>query len=121
MLKISDSELEVIKILWNRGDCTSFDIIDELKKTNNWNDSTIRTLMARLQSKGAIKIINKSGRVYTYNAVIKENEYTLKESKNFLEKFYKGSINNMLLSFAKQKELSKENLERLINMIESEK
>lgn len=120
MIKISDSELEIMKILWDKGVCTSFDIIEEIKKENDWNDSTIRTLMARLQSKGAIKITEKNGRVYSYIAVINENEYALKESKNLLQKFYNGSINNMLLNFTKQNELSKEELKSLIDMIESE-
>ena len=85
-IKISDAELEVLKIIWKKGIANSLEIIDEIKKDFKWNESTIRTLMARLQSKGAIDIERKEGRIYFYKSLINENEYKLKQSKDFLRK-----------------------------------
>lgn len=118
MMKISDAELEVMQILWRMGQATSFDIIDNINK--NWNESTVRTLINRLQSKGAIESIARNGKVYTYKPIINEEEYKVVESSSFLKKMYEGSVNNLLLNFVKQKKLSKEDLEDLIKLIDEE-
>ena len=117
-IKISDAELEVLKIIWKKGIANSLEIIDEIKKDFKWNESTIRTLMARLQSKGAIDIERKEGRIYFYKSLINENEYKLKQSKDFLRKMYNGSIKEMMLNFVKDKGITKEEAEELMKLIE---
>ena len=59
MIKISDAEFEVLKILWKRNESTSIDIIQELRDKKSWSENTIRTLITRLQNKKAIEIVNK--------------------------------------------------------------
>lgn len=119
MIKVSDAELEVMKILWN-GNQTANYIVEKLQEIFSWNESTIRTLIGRLQLKGAIKIIQKNGRIYTYSSCINENEYKLVESSNFIKKIYNGSINNMLINFVKNKDLTKKELQELIDLIDKE-
>lgn len=121
MINISNSELEVMKILWEKREANSLEIIEVLAKEHNWDNSTIRTLIIRLKEKGAIEASKKEGRIYTYIPKIDENEYVIKESKNFLNRFYKGSLKDMLLNFANNDELSKSDLEELIDIIESER
>lgn len=118
MIKISDAELEVMQILWQKGQATSFDIIENIN--NDWNESTVRTLINRLQSKGAIEPISKVGKIYTYRPTITEEDYKVVESNSFLKKMYDDSVNNLLLNFVKQKKLSKQDLEDLISLIDEE-
>lgn len=61
MIKISDAELEVMQVFWNKKVANSFDIIDTLK-SKNWNDNTVRTLIKRLQAKKAIGIVKQEGK-----------------------------------------------------------
>lgn len=120
MNKISNSELEVIKILWERGESTSPEIIEALSKNTDWGKTTIKTLISRLVSKGAIKQSKKAGELYTYKAVITEKEYKKSETDDFVTKLYKGSVKNMLLNFVEEKQISKEDLEKLLEIIEKE-
>ena len=58
--KISDAELEVMRILWREKQAVAFrDIRTELSDTVGWEKSTIVTLLRRLQKKGAISIQEK--------------------------------------------------------------
>ena len=100
MIRISDAEIEVMKIIWEEGDVTSLEIINKLKNFN-WNDNTIRTLINRLIVKKAVGISKKEGKTYTYVPLIRENEYKIKRSKNFIKQFYNGSVQNMLMKFLK--------------------
>ena len=56
MKKISDAELEVLKVIWDKNIVTSLDIIYELRRYN-WSNNTVRTLIKRLYKKGAIEIV----------------------------------------------------------------
>ncbi|MGN1299147.1 MAG: BlaI/MecI/CopY family transcriptional regulator [Candidatus Scatovivens sp.] len=119
MVKISEAELEVMQVIWERKNATSFDIIEELKN-KKWSDNTVRTLIKRLYKKGAIDIVKKEGKTFTYSAKIKESEYQKKESKHFLDTIFRGSIDDLLLNFVKQEELSKKDLEKLLQKIDKE-
>ena len=118
MKNISDSELEVMQVLWKKGESTSLDIVKEVAKKKDWKNNTIMTLVSRLVSKGFIEVIRDRGDLLIYSALISETEYKTKETTNFIDKLYEGSLNNMLASFAKSKKLSKKDLEDLINLID---
>ena len=120
MNKISDSELEVMKVLWEIGTCTSPQIIEILTQKTKWGKTTIKTLISRLVAKEAIKQNKKGGQLYSYEALITEKEYKKGENENFIAKLYKGSVNNMLLNFVEQKQISKGDLEKLLKIIEKD-
>ena len=120
MKNISEAELEVMQVLWKNGESTSLEIIKEVTKKKEWKNNTIMTLVSRLVNKEFIKVIRDKGNLLLYKPIISEYDYKSKETNNFIEKLYEGSINNMLVAFAKSKKLSKKDLEDLMNLIENE-
>ncbi len=119
MSKISDSELEVMRILWEGGKQTSSQIIDSLSKTTVWSKTTIKTLLMRLVSKG-VASQEKEGNSYYYEPLVSERDFKKEENQNFLSKLYQGSVKNMLLNFVEEKQLSKADLEKLLQLIDKE-
>ena len=117
---ISESELEVMKILWKVNEATSAEIIESLKDKSEWKPKTIQTLITRLVSKDFIRVDKTNKKAYIYSANISEHEYKNYASKSFLEKLYSGSINKMVLSFVKDKKLSKEEIEELKDILRDE-
>lgn len=120
MGKISEAELEVMKVVWNQKSATSLDIIEEVSKQTEWSKNTIKTLISRLVEKEALRVIKNKGNLYIYKPIISENAYKKGENQNFLNKLYNGSVNDMLLSFVKSKKLTKKDLEELMKMIEDD-
>ena len=100
MKKISDAELEVLKIIWRKEKVISLDIINELEEFN-WNNNTVRTLIKRLLEKEAIEIIEKNGKSFTYVAKINEEEYKFEKTKNLLNQLYDGDINKLIENYNK--------------------
>lgn len=117
---ISEAELEVMKVLWKLNEGTSAQIIDLLKDNSEWKPKTIQTLITRLVSKEFINVDKRNKKSYIYSPNIQEYEYKSYASKSFLEKLYSGSINKMVLSFVKEKKLSKEEIEELKNILKDE-
>ena len=65
MVRISDAELEVMKVIWEEKEITSIEIIRKLD-SNKWNNNTVRTLINRLIIKKAVGISQKNGTVRNF-------------------------------------------------------
>ncbi|MBU5482710.1 BlaI/MecI/CopY family transcriptional regulator [Clostridium sp. MSJ-11] len=118
--KISDAEWEVMKLLWDKGNITSKEIVEALKSTTNWSSTTIYTLINRLVKKNAVGIKEGTSPYICYPLVSQE-ELRTEESKSFLKKVFDGSLNLMLVNFVKNEKLSNEEIEDLKNILENRK
>lgn len=120
MLKIPDAEIEVLKVIWDRGEATSSEIIQDLKDYS-WKYNTIRTLIKRLHQKGAIEIISKNGKAYTYRATLDEADYKNELTKDLLKKLYNNSMYEFLYDYFKGTEEEKhEAMRKLIEDVEKQ-
>lgn len=116
MVRISEAEFEVMKVIWQRKECTSVEIIGDLKEFN-WKFNTVRTLIKRLQIKGAIEIAGRNGKAYTYRAVIDENEYKKAMTKDLIKKLFHNSINEFVLEYCKESKATSESVKKEIKKL----
>lgn len=68
-----DSEFQVMKVIWSKGEVTSREVIDILSNKMNWSSSTIKTLLSRLLEKKYISKIQKSNKYIYYSNCNEEN------------------------------------------------
>ena len=115
-INIADSELPIMKVLWEKDNLTSPEIFANM----SGNISTLKTLLKRLVDKGAVKATEIKSRTYSYSAIVSEKEYIQNERKGFLQKVFDGSKEKMLLNFVKEENITKEDIENLLKMIEEE-
>lgn len=110
--KISDAELEVMKILWREKQAVSFsDIRIELSDKMGWDKSTIATLLRRLQKKGAVSIQEKEIHYYTPN-ITKEDCVSFKK-RSLIDKLYDGSTKNFVAALCQTGELTEADIDEL--------
>lgn len=115
--RISDAEYEVMKIVWEYAPINTVEVIDKLSKTSKWNPKTIQTMLLRLVKKRVLSC-EKDGRVFVYTPIVKEMEYLAQESSTFLNRFYKGTINSMILNFLEQDKLTSQDIEELRQILD---
>ena len=94
MKNISEAELEVMQVLWEKGESTSLEIISEVKKKKDWKNNTIMTLVSRLVNKEFIDVIRENKSLLIYRPLISEYDYKSKETNNFIEKLYDAITRN---------------------------
>lgn len=111
-LRISQAEWELMESVWDRGTVTAADIISSLGIAKRWNPSTVRTLLARLVEKGALRFETNANR-YIYRAAVTRQRCVRQESRTFLEKVFGGDVNSLLAHFVKEAGLSEEDLKGL--------
>lgn len=114
--QISDSELELMKIIWENGGTALYvQISDALAaKGNVWQKNTIITLLYRLVEKGILKT-NKIGHRNQYTAIVSEPDYQAEQTKKLMDKLYEGSAKGLVSTLIQKELLSSEELEELKN------
>ncbi len=114
---ISDAEFQVMKIIWSYAPISTNEVVEKLEPTTAWKPKTIHTLLSRLVKKGALKY-EKDGRVYVYSPLVKESEILDQESNTFLNRFFSGTLNSMVVNLLERDQLSQEDITELKSILE---
>lgn len=117
--KISESEYEIMKVIWSKYPIKAQEIVDLFKVKSDWSEKTIKTLISRLLKKDAIGY-EKEGKAYMYHPLIKEIQYRKFENTSFLKRVYSGTIDNMLLNFIKDIKLSRSELDQIKKLLDED-
>ncbi len=105
--QVSDSELELMKIVWASGGTALYaHIMDELSQTGRtWQKNTVITLLSRLVEKGLLKT-NKIGRRNEYMAIVSEGDYQAAQAQTLLDKFYEGEAKGLVATLIQREMLT---------------
>lgn len=115
--RIQDSELEVMKTLWRAGEPEPLiQIRRELAESRGWDDSTVKTLLRRLESKGAVRLVRRG----VYEAVLTREEYSAWSTQAFINKIYSGSAKKLVASLVSEGKLSAGDIAELSAMFNGE-
>jgi len=116
--RISETEWEIMQVLWARGPAGSQEIIDALiARDATWHPKTAKTLINRLVKKQALGY-RKEGRAYIYRPLVKEEDCVTAESKSFLDRVFGGSLQPMLAHFVEHRKLSRREIGELRKLLE---
>ena len=112
--QISDSELELMKIVWAAGGTALYaHIMAELAKTGRaWQKNTVITLLSRLTDKGFLTV-RKLGRRNEYAAAVSEAEYQAAQTQVLVNKLYAGSAKGLVAALIQQEAISPGDYEEL--------
>ncbi|MEZ3445494.1 MAG: BlaI/MecI/CopY family transcriptional regulator [Lachnospiraceae bacterium] len=109
-VKLFDSELKVMSVLWQEGDLTAKRISDILKEETGWNMNTTYTLIKRCIKKGAIE---RSEPNFMCHALIPKEAVQEAETNELINKIYDGSADKLFSALLGRKKLSAEQIEKL--------
>lgn len=113
-IKLFDSELKVMDVLWREGDQTAKHISDVLKAETGWNMNTTYTVIKKCIAKGAIL---RSEPNFLCHALISKEEVRAAEADELIGKLFDGSPDLLFASLLSSKKLSGQQLERLRRII----
>lgn len=115
-IKLFDSELKVMDVLWKEGDMTAKQISDILKERVGWNMNTTYTLIKRCITKGAIERRDPN---FLCHALIPKEQVQEQETTELINKIFDGSANLLFASLLNRKELTAEEIDRLKQIVNS--
>ena len=110
--KISDSELEVMRVLWDAGTPLPIsDIRIALHHRKGWEPTTVKTLVNRLLSKEVLS--QEKRNVFYYRPLISQAEYNQWATNQLIDKLYRGSARNLVAALVNSDSLSKGDIQEL--------
>ncbi len=115
--RISDAELVVMKVVWEKSPMTANQVVESLENQKNWKPKTIHTLLGRLVRKGALDY-EKHGREHHFQPLVDSQEYAHAESRSFLQRFFGGEVAPFLACFLEREKLTREEIEELRRILD---
>ena len=113
-MKLQDSEIKVMDVLWREGDCTAKHISDVLGAQIGWNMNTTYTLIKRCIAKGAIERMEPNFRCH---ALIEKAAVQEAETNELIDKIFDGSADKLFAALLGRKKLSEEQIAHLRQIV----
>ena len=113
-IKLFDSELKVMDVLWKGGDAPAKEIARVLADEVGWNVNTTYTLIKRCIKKGAIQ---RSEPGFQCHALIPKSAVQEAETDELINKVYDGSADKLFAALLGRKKLSAQQIEKLRQIV----
>lgn len=113
-IKLVDSEIKVMDVLWKEGNTMAKHVADVMKERYGWNINTTYTLLKRCIKKGAIE---RSEPNFMCRALIPREQVQEQETDELLCKIFDGSVDKLFASLLGRKNLSDKQIEALKQMV----
>ncbi|HKM53421.1 MAG TPA: BlaI/MecI/CopY family transcriptional regulator [Isosphaeraceae bacterium] len=98
---IPDSELDVLKVLWDKSQATVREALETLREAGRqWSYATVATLLDRLESKGLVSS-DRSDLAFVYRPEISSQEVRQRRLSNLVDKLYQGEPGLLVLHLLK--------------------
>ena len=117
-MKLFDSELKVMEVLWEQGILPARDIVDVLSTRIGWNKNTTYTVIKKCIEKGAIEREEPN---FLCKPLISKEEVAQSETEQLIDKMFGGSSELFFSSFLKNQGISEQDAKRLAKMIKEAK
>lgn len=114
-VKLFDSELKVMDVLWREGDLPAKAIARTLTEEIGWNVNTTYTLIKRCIAKQAIE---RSEPGFMCHALVSKEQVQQEETQELIDKVFDGSADKLFASLLGGRRISREQLEQLRSMID---
>ncbi len=113
-IKLFDSELKIMDVLWKNGDTTAKRIAEILKEQVGWNKTTTYTLIRRCIDKGAIERMEPN---FVCHPLVTIEQARELETTELINKMYDGAADQLMASILGSKSLSPEEIEKLKQLV----
>lgn len=114
-VKLFDSELKVMNVLWRGGQRTAKEISDILKAETGWNMNTTYTVIKKCVAKEAILRTEPN---FLCHALVTKEEIQAEETEELIGKLFDGSPDLLFASLLSSRKVSAEQIQRLREIVE---
>lgn len=115
---LSENEWYIMQVLWEHTPSCLREICDILSPIKGWSRHAVISFLKRMEAKGAVRVEN-SGKVKLYFPVWDKEDMIQEETHSILERVYGGNIFLMLSNAVRDKELSEQEKQQLLNVLEN--
>ena len=118
-MKLTDAEWKVMDVLWRRAPARARDVLEELAGETDWAYTTAKTVLVRLQEKGAVRE-QLRGNVAWYEPRVTRTKARRSAFAALLERAFGGSVDPLLEHLVREERLSARERTKLRALLEGD-
>jgi len=116
---LSPLELEVMNVIWELGECTSAQVIEEFQKKRNLANTTIRTVMSNIRRKGYIEMVPTVESRIHFRAKVSKKAVARRTVKQMLQSLFENSPREAIAFLLEEQTLDPDELRDIRRMIDT--
>lgn len=120
-MRLSDFELDVMTSFWKGGELTAPEVFRLLGQERGVTYSTIKTIIDRLEAKGALQRTKHEGRTIFYKSAVRRDKVHKPLVKSFLRRIYGDDLRPLFAHLLRDESLSEEELSYLRQLLKENK
>ncbi len=117
---LTEAELRIMNVLWDRGSATVHDVLNGLPARPLLAYNSVLTIVRILEKKGYVKHL-KDGRSHVYIPQVDRKNATRFEVRHLVSRFFGNSHELLALNILEEKGIDQEELDRLRQLLEGSK
>jgi len=117
---LTEHELEIMKVIWERDSASVRDVYEELLKTRKIAYTTVMTVMGVLEQKGRLKK-TLHGRAYVYRPSQPQSEVVTGMVRDFVSRVFNGMSKPLLVSMLEDGKITEEELDEVKKLLKEKR
>src|SRR5947208_10632285 len=114
--RLSALENALMQVVWSRSPITADEVRAALSRRHDLKDSTIRTILRRLEEKGYVEH-DVEGRTYVYRPRVEPQNVATQQVRGIIDRFCRGSVENLLVGMVDDNLITPDKLRDLADRI----
>jgi BlaI family penicillinase repressor len=117
-MRLSEFELDVMAHFWRDGELSSPELFERLGEKRGVTYSTVKTIVDRLEQKGAIERVASYGRTIMYQPAIKQERIRKPLVRSFIRRLFGDDLRPLFMQLLRDEKLSADELEYLRHLLD---
>ena len=120
-LNLTDAELRLMEVIWDKGESTVADVAAALPRDLGLAYNTVLTTLRILEEKNFVRHTkSKEGRAFVYRAVVDRDQASRTAVRYLVSRFFRNSPELLVLNLLEDEELSHRELRRIRTLLAGE-
>jgi BlaI family transcriptional regulator, penicillinase repressor len=116
---LTELQQAILDFIWAKTSATSEEIREGLRTRHPLKDSSVRTLLRRLEARGYVRH-HVDGKVFVYRATVAARSVAARAVQHIIDRFCAGSVEQFLVGMVDERVLSLRELERLARKVKNQ-
>jgi BlaI family transcriptional regulator, penicillinase repressor len=112
----TERELDILKVLWDRGEATVRDVYEELRQRLPIVQNTVQAFLRTMEEKGLVEH-RLEGRTFIYRPTYQRQQTTQHLTEQLLTRAFDGAIDQLVQSALSLRQPTKDELDRLEQLL----
>lgn len=117
--RVGDLQLQILRILWERGEATVTDVMDNLSGSD-LAYTTVATMLRKMETRGLVTH-RAEGRSFVYRPKVKAHDISHRMANHLVDRLFEGSLLDAVNHLLSTREVSREELAKIEQLIAEKK